>query len=105
MPAPSLVFLPYGSTSGRTSPFSIWRVLSLLRVPLLPAQLDPSKDALIHDAGTIAGFLALREYERADIAFRDLLKKYPSTPFAHYAYGAMLAGRGQEEAAEAQFQE
>jgi tetratricopeptide (TPR) repeat protein len=79
--------------------------LSLLRVPLLPAQLDPSKDALIHDAGTIAGFLALREGERADIAFRDLLKKYPSTPFAHYAYGAMLAGRGQEEAAEAQFQE
>ena len=61
-----------------------------------PAQLDPSKDALIHDAGTIAGFLALREYERADIAFRDLLKKYPSTPFAHYAYGAILAGRGKK---------
>ena len=79
--------------------------LSLLRVPLLPAQLDPSKDALIHDAGTIAGFLALREYEQADLAFRDLLKKYPGTPFAHYAYGAMLAARGREEAAEAQFQE
>jgi len=79
--------------------------LSLLRVPLLPAQLDPSKDALIHDAGTIAGFLALREFEQADLAFRDLLKKYPGTPFAHYAYGAMLAARGREEDAEAQFQE
>jgi len=79
--------------------------LSLLRVPLLPAQLDPSKDALIHDAGTIGGFLALKEYERADPGFRDLLKKYPGTPFAHYAYGAMLAARGREEAAEAQFQE
>jgi tetratricopeptide (TPR) repeat protein len=79
--------------------------LSLLRVPLLPAQLDPSKDALIHDAGTIGGFLALKEYERADPAFRDLLKKYPGTPFAHYAYGAMLASRGKEEAAEAEFQQ
>ena len=79
--------------------------LSLLRVPLLPAQLDPSKDALIHDAGTIGGFLALKEYERADPAFRDLLKKYPSAPFAHYAYGAMLASRGKEEAAEEQFRQ
>jgi tetratricopeptide (TPR) repeat protein len=79
--------------------------LSLLRVPLLPAQLDPSKDALIHDAGTIAGFLALRDYERADLGFRDLLKKYPGTPYAHYGYGAMLAARGKEEAAEVQFQE
>lgn len=79
--------------------------LSLLRVPLLPAQLDPSKDALIHDAGTIGGFLAHSENERADLAFRDLLKKYPGTPFAHYEYGTTLAARGKEEDAEAQFRE
>jgi len=79
--------------------------LSLLRVPLLPAQLDPSKDALIHDAGNVGGFLAHREFERADVGFRDLLKKYPRTPFVHYAYGTALAAHGKEEEAEAQFRE
>jgi tetratricopeptide (TPR) repeat protein len=79
--------------------------LSLLRVPLLPAQLDPSKDALVHDAGNVGGLLAHSEQDRADLAFRDLLTKYPRVPFAHYAYGTALASRGKEEAAEAQFQE
>lgn len=79
--------------------------LSMLRVPLLPAQLDPSKDALIHRAGEIAAFIARRQYEQADLAFQYFLKQYPGTPFAHYAYGAMLATRGQEDAAEDQFRE
>jgi predicted Zn-dependent protease len=76
--------------------------LSLLRVPLLPKQLDPSKDALIHDAGSVAALLARREFEQADAAFRDLLKKYPGASFIHYAYGSMLASRGQDEPAIAQ---
>src|SRR6266480_1162630 len=79
--------------------------MSLLRVPLLPTQLDPSKDALIHDAGSTAGLIAHKEYEKADEAFQALLTKYPATPFAHYAYGSMLASRGQEDAAKAQFRE
>jgi tetratricopeptide (TPR) repeat protein len=79
--------------------------LSMLRVPLLPAQLDPSRDALIHSAGEIAALIARRQYEQADLAFQRFLNHYPSTPFAHYAYGAMLATRGQEDAAEAQFRE
>ncbi len=79
--------------------------MSLLRVPLLPPQLDPSKDALIHDAGSTAALIAHKEYEKADQAFQVLLTKYPGTHFAHYAYGAMLASRGQEDAAKAQFRE
>jgi predicted Zn-dependent protease len=79
--------------------------LSILRVPLLPAQLDPSKDALVHSAGEVAASIARREYEEADVGFQHLIKQYPSTPFVHYAYGAMLASRGQEDAAEAQFRE
>jgi len=79
--------------------------LSILRVPLLPSQLDASKDALIHEAGSAAGFAARKEYEQSNLTFQDLLKKYPSTPFAHYAYGAMLAARGQDADAEAQFQQ
>lgn len=77
--------------------------MSLLRVPLLPTQLDPSKDALIHDAGDAAALVAHKEYEKADEAFQVLLAKYPATHFMHYAYGAMLASRGQEDAAKAQF--
>ena len=77
--------------------------LSLLRVPVLPSQLDPSKDALVHDAGNTAARVARKQYEQADAGFRQLIAKYPSTHFVHYAYGAMLASRGQEEAAKEEF--
>jgi len=78
--------------------------LSLLRVPVLPSQLDPSRDDLVHDAGNVAALLARRQYDQADAAFRQLVSKYPSTHFAHYAYGAMLASRGQEDLAKAEFE-
>ena len=74
-------------------------------MPLLPSQLDPSKDALIHDAGSTAALIAHKEYEKADEAFQVLLTKYPATHFTHYAYGGMLASHGQEDAAKAQFRE
>jgi len=72
--------------------------LTLLRVPLLPSQVSPSKDALIHAAGHIGQLMALGEKERADSGFREFLTQFPGTPFAHYAYGAFLdsQGRGQE---------
>ena len=79
--------------------------IAFLRVPLLPSQIDPSKDALIHDAGTLAALLALKQYEEAEAGFRALLEKYPGTSFVHYAWGAMLASEGKDDAAEAQFQE
>jgi predicted Zn-dependent protease len=78
--------------------------MSLLRVPLLPSQLDPSRDALVHDAGNVGSFLAKRQYEKADAAFQLLLAKYPTTHFLHYAYGTMLASRGKDDLAEAEFQ-
>ena len=79
--------------------------LTLLRVPLLPQQLDPSEDALIHSAGELAALITEKKYGDADHAFQDLLKQYPSTPFAHYAYGAMLASQGMEDASEEQFRQ
>ena len=39
--------------------------LALLRAPILPAQIDPSKDALIHAAGETAVLLANRDRDRA----------------------------------------
>ena len=79
--------------------------LTFLRVPLLPSQIDPSKDALVHDAGSLAALLARKQYEEAEIGFRGLLDKYPGTCFVHYAWGAMLASQGKDDAAEVQFQE
>ena len=77
--------------------------LSLLRVPLLPSQLDPSRDALVHDAGNLASLLAAKRTDEADIAFRDMLSRYPRTQFLHYAYGGTLASEGHDPEAKAQF--
>jgi predicted Zn-dependent protease len=77
--------------------------LAVLRVPLFPAQLDPSRDALVHDAGSLAALLANKQTEKADIAFRDMLTQYSKVQYLHYAYGGMLASQGHDAEAEAQF--
>ncbi len=79
--------------------------LALLHVPLFPHQVDPSKDGLIHAAGGVAELMAMGNYDQADSAFRQLLLDYPQTPFAHYAYGAMLASLSRYEEAERELRE
>ncbi len=79
--------------------------LALLRVPLLPDQVDPSKDALIDAAGETAGDLAEGNFDRALQGFQQMLKAYPTTPFLHYAYGSALIFRSQYPEAEAQLRE
>jgi predicted Zn-dependent protease len=78
--------------------------LCLLRVPLLPSQVDPSKDAVVHDAGSLAAVIAHKQYEAAEAGFRGFLAKYPGTAFVHYAWGTMLAKEGKDDAAEAQLE-
>jgi tetratricopeptide (TPR) repeat protein len=79
--------------------------LALLRVPLLPDQLDPSKDALIDAAGETAGDLVAGNFDRAFLGFQQMLKLYPTTPFLHYAYGSALIFRSRYPEAEAQLRE
>jgi tetratricopeptide (TPR) repeat protein len=79
--------------------------LALLRVPLLPSQVDPSKDALLHDAGDLAAAVERRQFDEAGVGFRNLAAKYPRTSFVHYAWGTMLAEQGKDDAAEEQFRE
>ena len=79
--------------------------LALLRVPLLPDQVDPSKDALIDAAGETAGDLAEGNFDRALLGFQQMLKTYPTTPFLHYAYGSALIFRSRYPEAEAQLRE
>jgi tetratricopeptide (TPR) repeat protein len=71
--------------------------LALLRVPLLPEQLDPSREALVLAAGEAA--IAGTE-QPARLA--ALLRDHPDVPYLHYAYGLALAGAGREKEAQEQ---
>ena len=79
--------------------------LTLLRVPLLPDQVDPEKDALISDAGKIEELIALLDFDEADKLFQQLVHDYPATPFVHYAYAFMLSGLSEYERAEEELHE
>ena len=79
--------------------------MSLLRIPLLPDQLDPSKDALIADAGETAELLVTASFDQAFQAFQQMLKNYPNTPFLHYAYGSALDFRSRYDEADVQLRE
>jgi len=73
--------------------------LSLLRVPLLPQEVDPSKDALVHAAGETAMMLSRQDSAKALDSFRKLLRQYPNVPYLHYAFGIALASAGQNDQA------
>jgi len=79
--------------------------LALLRAPILPAQIDPSKDALIHAAGETAVLLANREMDAASQHFQQMLRDYPGTPYLHYQYGLALMTASQHQRAELQLRE
>jgi len=79
--------------------------LTLLRVQLLPNQVDPSKDALVAAAGDIGELQALGDFDEAKRGFGQLVHDYPSTPFVHYAYGVMLAELSQYKDSEQQLLE
>jgi tetratricopeptide (TPR) repeat protein len=64
--------------------------LALLRAPILPAEIDPSMDALIHAAGETAVLLANRDRDGALRAFEQMLRDYPGTPYLNYRYGLAL---------------
>jgi len=79
--------------------------MALLRIPLLPSRLDPSKDALVQAAGDTATLLAARNMDAAFASFSRMLQEYPDTPYLHYAYGSALAAAGRNQEAEVQFRE
>jgi tetratricopeptide (TPR) repeat protein len=71
----------------------------------LPAQIDPSKDALIHTAGETAVLLANHEIDAASRGFEQMLRDYPGTPYLHYQYGMGLLAASQFQQAELQLRE
>lgn len=82
------------STFGASIPAQAKTVLglALLRVPLLPTEIDPSKDALVQAAGEAAA-------DPTPQALAALVAQYPKTPWLHYAYAQALAASGQLDAA------
>jgi tetratricopeptide (TPR) repeat protein len=79
--------------------------LALLRVALLPDQVDPSKDALLDAAGGTAALLVNGNFERAIESFQRMEKKYSNIPFLHYAYGSALMFQSRYGEAETQLRE
>ena len=79
--------------------------LAMLRVPLVPEQISPAKDALLDMAGETALALVAGRFDRASQLFQRMLRDYPDTPFLHYAYGSALDFHQQYEDAERQLHE
>jgi len=78
--------------------------IALLRIPLLPEQIDPSQDALIQAAGGAAAVSG--DIPRYVEALEGLIREHPQTPYLHYRYGLALKAAGRtEEALAAQQQE
>ena len=79
--------------------------LALLRAPILPAQIDSSKDALIHAAGETAVLLANHNRAGAIRALGQMLRDYPDTPYLNYRYGLALVAAARYQDAEGPLRE
>jgi tetratricopeptide (TPR) repeat protein len=102
----SVELLSGGHPEGQLA--TLWNLalgMGLLRVPLLPEQVDPAQQPLLRAAGQAASLLANSKYDDAFIILQNILKDYPATPFLHYAYGSALASLSQYDEAEAQLRE
>ena len=73
--------------------------LALLNAPVLPDELNPSQDALVHAAGEIAALLARGDSAKALEAFPHLLDDYPNTAYVHGADAKALAAAGKNDEA------
>jgi len=70
--------------------------IALLRIPLLPDQIDPSRDAFLQAAGEAAAAAAKDPAQGVEILGK-LVNEHPETPFLHYAYGRLLSTYGRTE--------
>ena len=67
--------------------------LALLRVPLLPSEVDPSQEAFVQEAGNAAA------NSNPSQALAELTEQYPHVPWLHYTYGLALEAAGQTQKA------
>jgi tetratricopeptide (TPR) repeat protein len=74
--------------------------LATLRVPQLPDELDPSRREQLLLAGGGAFYYNSRMTAAAHGRFEELLRRYPDTPNAHYAFGVVLLNEQPDRAIE-----
>ncbi len=79
--------------------------MSLLRISVLPDDVDSSKRSLVPSAGEIAALLQDSKYDAVFPKFEALLHQYPAVPFLHYAYGTALEALSQYDEAESQLRQ
>jgi tetratricopeptide (TPR) repeat protein len=78
--------------------------LGLLRIPLLPGdEIDPSREALVLDAGEIAALHATGNVANALAALKVAIAKYPDAPYLRYVDGQALSASGDLEGALEEF--
>ena len=78
--------------------------LTSLHVPILPSEVDPSKDALLQSAGRLAILFAQGQPAQAANGYPALLVQYPNAPSLHAAYAAALQSAGRDKEAATQLQ-
>jgi tetratricopeptide (TPR) repeat protein len=79
--------------------------LAILRIPVLPDQVEASRVPLVAEAGAVAQLLENSKYDEAYPKLKELLRQYPNTPFLHYVYGTALASFSRYDEAETQFRQ
>jgi tetratricopeptide (TPR) repeat protein len=79
--------------------------MALLRIPLLPGEVDSADAPVVRLAGETAALLSASKYDQAFANFQQLLKMNPRTPYLHYAYGSALASASRYDEAERQLLE
>ena len=75
--------------------------LSILRMPFLPSELPPERREIVLMAGR-AGFYQAKNRRSpvAQLAFEELVSRYPTAPNVHYAFGVYLVSEQPELALE-----
>jgi len=79
--------------------------MALLRMSVLPDEVEASKSSLVLSAGEIAALLEDSKYDEVFPKFQALLRQYPAVPFLHYAYGTALEALSQYDDAESQMRQ
>lgn len=78
--------------------------INLLRLAMLPEQVERAREPLVAAMGEIAELLKDSRYDEAFPKFETLLKQNPSAPFVHYVYGTALATLSRYDEAENELQ-
>jgi tetratricopeptide (TPR) repeat protein len=79
--------------------------LAMLRVPLLPNEVEISNEALIHSVGELGVLSARGRSDQVLDAYPQLISRHPNVPFLRSAYASALQTAGYDEKAVAQLQE